>query len=92
MLKDTKLEIEKVLNVQFPENTIKDKKIQEIVDRYSFESQTKRKKGEENTSSFLRKGISGDWENYFNEEAKDIFKKHAGQMLIQLGYEKDMNW
>lgn len=43
-------------------------------------------------TAFYRKGIIGDWENYFNEENKSIFKEYCGQLLIDLGYEKDTNW
>jgi adenylylsulfate kinase len=39
-----------------------------------------------------RKGIVGDWRNLFTEKHKDHFKEMAGQLLIDLGYEQDMNW
>lgn len=32
------------------------------------------------------------WKEYFNEEHKKIFKEKYGNLLIQLGYEKDNNW
>lgn len=40
----------------------------------------------------FRKGQIGDWKNYFTDEHKTLFKKVAGQLLIDLGYESDMNW
>jgi hypothetical protein len=40
----------------------------------------------------LRKGIAGDWRNVFTEEDKRIFKREAGWLLVDLGYEKDVNW
>jgi len=43
-------------------------------------------------NTFVRKGIAGDWKNHFNEKQKAIFKLHAGELLIKLGYETDMNW
>jgi hypothetical protein len=43
-------------------------------------------------NTFVRKGIAGDWKNHFDESHKDIFKKNAGEALIRLGYESDMNW
>ena len=46
----------------------------------------------ENISSFLRKGVAGDWKNKFNKEAAMIFDHYAGDMLIKLGYETDHNW
>ncbi|WP_298901098.1 sulfotransferase domain-containing protein [uncultured Psychroserpens sp.] len=92
MLKDTFSETEKLMCF-FSNKANHDKEhIRATVNRYSFENQTKRKPGEENTTSFLRKGISGDWKNYFTEDAKKVFKKYAGEMLVDLGYEEDLNW
>ncbi len=42
--------------------------------------------------STARKGIIGDWKNYFNDNHKKKFKEIAGDLLIELGYEKDYNW
>ena len=67
-------------------------KIQEGVAKYAFSKQTNRVRGQENNNSFLRKGIAGDWKNYFNPAACESFDKLAGDMLIRLGYEKDHNW
>jgi len=39
-----------------------------------------------------RKGIVGDWRNLFTQKHKDYFKEMAGQLLIDLGYEHDLNW
>jgi hypothetical protein len=71
---------------------LSDAKAQKIADEYSFESQAKRKAGEENINSFMRKGIVGDWKNYFTQESKELFAKYAGDELITLGYEKDFSW
>lgn len=43
-------------------------------------------------NTFVRKGISGDWVNHFTERQKAIFKSIAGDLLIKLEYESDMNW
>lgn len=40
----------------------------------------------------FNKGQIGNWKNYFNQEHIDYFKKVAGSLLIELGYEKDFNW
>ena len=40
----------------------------------------------------FRKGIIGDWKNNFTDDHKKLFKKVAGQLLIQEGYEKDLEW
>ncbi len=43
------------------------------------------------TNTF-NKGQIGSWKRHFTEEHKRAFKASAGQLLIDLGYEKDMNW
>jgi len=43
-------------------------------------------------SPTFRSGKIGGWKQAFNEENKSIFKDLAGDLLIQLGYEKDLNW
>lgn len=43
------------------------------------------------TTTF-RRGQIGDWVNHFNPNHKKLFKNLAGQLLIDLGYEKDFNW
>jgi hypothetical protein len=51
-----------------------------------------RKQGQADPNSHFRKGITGDWQNYFNKAHKELFKQQAGDKLIELGYEKDLNW
>ena len=43
-------------------------------------------------SGTFRKGQPGGWKDVFTEENKALFKEQAGDILIQLGYEKDNNW
>lgn len=43
-------------------------------------------------SPTFRSGKIGGWKQAFNDENKSIFKDLAGDLLIQLGYEKDLNW
>ena len=92
MLTNTYDEMIKLLDQQFSDLDVPETTIKRVVDNYSFENQTRRKPGEENINSFLRKGVSGDWKNHFNSQAKEVFKYHAGDLLIKLGYEKDKNW
>lgn len=47
---------------------------------------------QETLTSDNRKGIVGDWNNYFDDCIKRIYKEEAGQALIDLGYEKDLDW
>jgi tetratricopeptide (TPR) repeat protein len=41
---------------------------------------------------FMRKGIVGDWKSHFGSKEKRFFKSTEGQLLVELGYEKDMSW
>jgi hypothetical protein len=40
----------------------------------------------------FRKGQIGAWKEEFTAEHKDLFKQYGGELLIKLGYEKDLNW
>jgi hypothetical protein len=63
-----------------------------IVERLGFEKIAGRKKGEEDQKSHFRKGVSGDWKNYFTPEHKKLFKEMYPEAVVKLGYEKDDNW
>lgn len=58
-----------------------------LLDAYSFETVTRRKKGEESTVSHLRKAQAGDWKNYFDERVMDAFRETTGDLVERLGYE-----
>lgn len=59
----------------------------------SFERLSKgRARGQEDPSSFFRKGVAGDWRGVFTEEDRRVFKEEAGDLLVELGYEKDDGW
>jgi hypothetical protein len=66
--------------------------LEEIVDDHSFQKVTGRRSGEEDRSSFFRKGVAGDWREYFTPEAAKAFHEFAGDVLIELGYEEDDSW
>jgi len=51
-----------------------------------------RVRGEENTSSHYRKGIAGDWRNYFTDRHKARFKELYGDIVVNLGYEEKNIW
>lgn len=59
---------------------------------HQFETIARKKKGEENVNNHYRKGISGDWKNYFSEDHKVIFKENWGELLLYLGYESNNDW
>lgn len=43
-------------------------------------------------SQTFRKGTINNWKGQFDGELKDMFKEVAGDLLIQMGYEKDHSW
>jgi sulfotransferase 6B1 len=46
----------------------------------------------DSASPTFRRGMIGDWKNYFSSDHTSMFKALAGQLLIDLGYEKDLDW
>jgi len=92
LLENTSTTLELLLKNFFDIEEVDKDRLRTVVNKFSFENQTKRKQGEESTNSFLRKGIQGDWKNYFGEEEKEAFKKYTGDLLIRLGYEKNNDW
>jgi len=67
--------------------------VERCVSSASFEKLSRgRERGQEDPSSFYRKGIAGDWKNLFNERDRQVYKEEAGELLIRLGYEKDGGW
>ena len=63
-----------------------EEKVEELKKELGFDSMVKKNK------NHLRKGKQGDWRNFFREEHIKIFKEIAGEILVVLGYEKDLNW
>ena len=43
-------------------------------------------------SSYLRKGIAGEWRNVFSSESGEILAKYVNRTLIDAGYESDPDW
>jgi hypothetical protein len=72
------LELEKKIGVEPPAKT--------ILKRSSFESMHSK------TPIHARKGKTGEWKSNFSNKHKAIFKDIAGEMLIKLGYEKNLDW
>lgn len=67
--------------------------VNECIEANRFEKWAEgRKKGQEESSAFYRKGVAGDWRNVFTEKDRTVFKEVAGEALIELGYEKDSDW
>ena len=51
-----------------------------------------REPGQEDRTSFYRKGARGDWRNHFTPKVLERFKRRYNDLLIMGGYEKDDSW
>lgn len=54
--------------------------------RFSFAAQTGRNPGEEDTRSFRRKGVSGEWREVFTEAHRRLFREVGEAVTLRLGY------
>lgn len=63
------------------------------IEKTSFEKLSGgRSPGREDLRSHWRKGVAGDWRNYFTGEIKAPFKERYGDLLVSTGYETDLDW
>jgi len=70
-----------------------DKIIEKCVKKSSFQKMSGgRNPGEEVPTAKTRKGISGDWKNYFTRADGELFHFLAGKYLLDFGYETDEKW
>ena len=67
-------------------------RLQRAVEKNSFSNLSKREPGQEDPAHFYRKGVTGDWRNYFTQEDAKYFHEYAGQELIDSGYESSHEW
>jgi len=64
-----------------------------LLQKNSFEKKSGgRTKGEVNENSHYRKGVAGDWKNYFDDELKLLFKKRYNDLVMRYDYEDNDNW
>jgi len=66
-----------------------EEKLSQLLQDYSFEQLSRRKRGEEDPSAHYRKGVAGDWKNYFNNAIITRFKGITGDLVAHLGYEEE---
>ncbi len=67
-------------------------RLRTAVDKFSMARQTGRKPGQEDITQHARKGIAGDWKNHFSRECAELFNDLAGEALVLLGYEENLDW
>ncbi|MCH2181527.1 MAG: sulfotransferase domain-containing protein [Mariniblastus sp.] len=72
--------------------------LEKAVEKNSFANRTRRRSGtlrtpgQSDNHQFERKGIVGDWQNLFNQQARQVFAEFEGETLLTLGYESDHQW
>lgn len=57
-----------------------------LLAKYSFEKLSGRERGKEQKQSHYRKGISGDWTNYFSDALMKRFHELTDKLAVSLGY------
>ena len=68
----------------------KESRIEKSICKFEFKNRKANARGIE--QRFLRKGIVGDWRSVYDLDACNITKQYLGDLLIELGYEKDHEW
>jgi len=63
--------------------------VSRCVEKNSFEKLARRKAGSEDSASFFRKGVAGDWRGVFTERDRKIYEEIAGGTLREMGYSLD---
>jgi hypothetical protein len=60
--------------------------LESLLESYSFETLTGRKKGNETTSSHMRTGKSGSWKYHFDSDLVSLFEEKASDIVDGYGY------
>jgi hypothetical protein len=63
--------------------------ISRCVEKNSFEQAAGRPRGSEESASFFRKGVAGDWRTQFTPRDRSVYEQVAGQTLLEMGYSLD---
>ncbi len=67
--------------------------IAECIEASSFKTMSQgRQRGENSPGSHIRKGVVGDWKNYFTRRDGRVFHELAGDQLLSFGYETEARW
>jgi hypothetical protein len=63
--------------------------LRRCVEENRFERLAKRAKGREDSASFFRKGVVGDWREVFTARDREVYEEVAGETLLEMGYSLD---
>ena len=66
-------------------------KLEEGIKYFSFKAAVNKTKNNRE-QRFLRKGVAGDWCNYFNKRTARVVHELFGDAMAALGYENDNTW
>lgn len=67
--------------------------LHDLVDARGFERHAGgRRPGEEDVHHHYRKGVAGDWKLHFTPRVTEAFKETFGKELVELGYERSLDW
>ena len=67
--------------------------LEQLVSKHSFARYSGgREAGQEDRTSFYRKGARGDWRNHFTPKVLERFKARYNDLLMVGGYEKGDSW
>lgn len=91
LLRDTAGELHRVIS-ELTGNEQDPVRARLAAERFEFRTASGRTSGTEDRSSFLRKGVAGDWVNNFSQEAGEVFDSFAGDALMHHGYVTDRSW
>jgi hypothetical protein len=85
LLRDTPKTLRRILELLQASSS--DRIVEHCILASSFERVSNRQQGEEDSRSFFRKGVAGDWRNIFTERDREIYEELAGERLAEMDYE-----
>lgn len=71
---------------------VDEERLNKIINKYSFENQTRRKPGQEDVKSFIRTGQPGDWKERFTRRSAKTFNNYYSHEMMKLAYVKNDSW
>jgi len=67
-------------------------RLHDVLKRHSFQARSGRPKGQSNVLSHYRRGVAGDWRNYFDREFGELFEGALPGLLTDFQYELSAKW